>query len=167
MALDPTSPIGMIRLRIADWSDVPILSDAIIQSAIDQNNGNIPSAAKLCAQYVLGALSSKVHRRMGLQLEVFGAEWYKNYKDFILLTITNPAFMDINPMPWGASGTMLDSLLQFQEDWNKQYYRGTQSQKMALDADIGPNDGSRYGPLGNMSTVASDGTVGGNGWMPV
>lgn len=167
MALDPTSQIGMIRLRIADWSDIPILSDAIIQSAIDQNQGNIPRSASLCARYVLGSLTSKTFRKMGLQLEVHGAEWYKNYKDFLLTTITNPAFMEINPMPWGASGSMLDSLLQFQEDWNKQYYRGTQSQKMALDADIGPNDGSRYGPLGTTSTVSSDGMVGGNGWLPV
>lgn len=167
MILDPNSQIGMIRLRIADWSDTPMLPDNVIQSVIDQNQGNIPRSAKTCAQYILGALTSKVHRRMSLQLEVFGSEWYKNYKDFLLTTITNPAFMEINPMPWGASGSMLDELLQFQEDWNKQYYRGTQSQKMALDADIGPNDGSRYGPLGTTSTVSSDGTVGGNGWLPV
>ena len=165
--IDFSTDVGKLRLRVSDLSDIPFLPDSVYTQTLSETQGNIPSAAKICATYILGQLSFKTHRKMGLQLECWGKEAFDSYKEFLLLTTTNPAFMDINPMPWGASGTMLDSLLQFQEDWNKQYYSGTQSQKMALDADIGPNDGSRYGPLGNMSTVASDGTVGGNGWLPV
>ncbi len=166
MAINPTSQIGMIRLRIADWSDIPILPDSVIQSAIDQNQGNIPRASKLCAQYILGSLTTKVHRKMSLQLEVFGAEWYQNYRDFLVLTVTNPAFMDISPVATSSLVSGGRNVLQdFVNDWNKNYYYGTQSQRLALDADIGPNDGSRYGPLGNLSTVGSDGSVGGSGWV--
>lgn len=165
MTLDPSSPIGMIRLRIADWSDIPILSDAIIQSALTQNDNNVPRAAKLCAQYVLGSLTNKVHRKMSLQLEVFGSEWYQNYRDFLVLTVTNPAFMDVSPLP--SSTTLSESvnpLVQFSKDWNNNFFRGTNSQELALDADIGPNDGSRYGPLGSNTTHTADGTLVNGDW---
>lgn len=167
ITIDPSTNLGKLRLRCADYGDIPYLPDSVYTQTLADNNDNLAQSAKICASYILGQLAFKTHRKMGLQLEVWGKEAFDSYKEFLLLTTTNPAFMEINPMPWGASGTMLDELLQFQEDWNKQYYRGTQSQKMALDADIGPNDGSRYGPLGTTSTVSSDGTIGGNGWLPV
>lgn len=145
MALvNPNSPVGMIRLRIADWSDIPILSDEVIQSALDQNQGNVPRAAKLCAQYVLGSLTSKVHRKMGLQLEVFGAEWYKNYKDFLVLTIMNPNFMEISPIPYNVNGTDLHPLIQFQKDWNLNYASVTQSTVMHWDALGSPNSNDTW-----------------------
>lgn len=103
---------------------------------------------------------------MSLQLEVFGAEWYQNYRDFLVLTVTNPAFMDISPVATGSLVSGGRNVLQdFVTDWNKQYYYGNDSQQLALDADIGPNDGSRYGPMGNIGTVAPDGTITGNGWV--
>lgn len=165
--IDPTTNLGKLRLRCGDIGDLPYLPDAVYTQTLSDNGGNLADAAKTCATYILAQLAFKTHRKMSLQLEIWGKEAFDSYKEFLILTTTNPSFMDFNPVPWGASGDTLDALLQFQADWNKQYYNGTQSQKMALDADIGPNDGSRYGPLGSNSTVASDGAVGGNGWIPV
>jgi hypothetical protein len=149
LVIDPNTAIGKIRLRIGDWSDIPVLPDTVIQSTLDDSDNNVPRAAKLCAQYVLATLTSKTHRKMSLQLEVWGAEAYRIYKDFILLTIKDPSFMDISPIPYSASGTEVNPLIDFQQSWNKNYYSGTQSQQLANDADNSPNDGSRTGLLGS------------------
>lgn len=162
--IDPSTDLGKLRLRVADYGDIPYLPDSVYIQTLQDKNNNLFESTKTCAMYILGMLSFKTHRKMGLQLENWAGEAFSQYKEFLLLTVKDPAFMDMTPMPWGASGSMLDNLLQFQEDWNKQYYNGTQSQKMALDADIGPNDGSRYGPLGSLSTI-SGGAVGGSGWV--
>lgn len=145
MSFDPTTDIGKIRLRIADWSDIPILSDAIIQSTLDDNDSNVPNTARVCAQYILGMLAGKVHRKLGLQLEVFGSEWYQNYKDFLVLTVSNPAFMSFSPVPVGTVDDF-NTIIQFQSDWNKNYFEGTQSQQLASDAAASPNQGGLYGP---------------------
>ena len=161
--IDPSTDLGRLRLRCADFGDIVYLPDAVYLQVLADNNGNLSQTAKTCATYILGQLSFKTHRKLQ-QLEIWGAEAFDNYKQYLMLITRDPSFMDMTPMPWGASGSMLDNLLQFQEDWNKQYYNGNQSQKMAIDADIGPNDGSRYGPLGSLSTVPGA-TVGGSGWV--
>lgn len=154
MVLDPNSQIGMIRLRIADWSDLPILDDSVIQSALDQNDGSVTRASKLCAQYILGFLTSKVHRRLGLQLEIYGAEWYKNYKDFILLTIKDPTFMDISPLPYSAASDCPSPILLFQESWNRNFTKGTEGQQLNMNALYSPNEGGEYG---NFPIYSSEG----------
>ena len=132
--IDPTTAIGKVRLRIADWSDIPMLPDVVIQSTLDDNNGNIPAAAKTAARYLLGMLSGKIHRKIGLQLEVFGSEWYTNYRNFLMLTFTNPNFMDLSPIPFNVNGTDLHPLIEFQKNWNLNYAQITQSQQLAWDA---------------------------------
>lgn len=149
MALDPTSDIGKLRLRVADYSDLPIFPDAVYQSVLDENDGNLPRSAITMAQYILGTLTMKTHRKLA-QLEIWGAEAYKSYKDFLMMTVKDPAFMNISPIPYSASGTDLHPLLQFQNDWNRNY-SVTQSQQLAHDASISPNDGSLYGVLGDGS----------------
>ena len=145
--IDPTTNIGKLRLRVADYSDLPYLPDTVYQSTLDDNDGNLTRSATVVATYILGMLSLKTHRKLQ-QLEVWGSEAYKNYRDFLLLTVTNPAFMNISPIPYSASGTALHPLLQFASDWNKGFPT-TQSQQLAHDASISINDGSLYGVLGN------------------
>jgi CHAD domain-containing protein len=60
--LDPTTPLGKIRLRIGDWHDLVILPDSVIQSALDDCQSSVPRAAALCAQYILATLTAKTHR---------------------------------------------------------------------------------------------------------
>lgn len=144
--IDPSTSVGKIRLRTGDWSDLPILPDTVIESAIDDCGGNLPRAARLCAQYILATLSFKTHKKIA-QLEIWSGEQFRNYVQFLNMTVLNPNFADIAPIPYGASGTELHPLIQFQQDWDKQY-SATQSQQLAFDASMSANDGSRFGILG-------------------
>lgn len=151
--IDPTTALGQCRLRCADWSDLPILPDSVYNQALSSAAGNVPQASKTCAMYILGILSQRTDRQMGLQLIVKGSQAFQAYKDFLYLTFTNPNFADFSPLPLQSlSPDDQNALTSFINDFNRNYYNGTQSQEMALDADIGPNDGSRYGPLGSAST---------------
>ena len=154
MAIDPTTALGKCRLRCADFGDIPYLPDNVYLQTLTDNNQNIPVSSKICATYILGTLAFKTHRKMGLQLEIWGAEAFQNYKDFLVLTVTNPNFADYSPLPLQSlSPDDQNALTSFISDFNRNYYNGTQSQEMALDADIGPNDGSRYGPFGTSSAT--------------
>lgn len=133
MAIDFTTNVGRLRLRTADISDLPYLPDAVYEQVLVDENGNLPRAAKVLATYILGILSHKTHRKLN-QLEVWGSEAFSQYKQFLLLTVTNPAFMDISPIPVNVGGTDLHPLIEFQKDWNANYVGGTQSEQLALDA---------------------------------
>jgi hypothetical protein len=146
MILDPTSDIGKIRLRIADYSDLPLLSDSVIVSTLADCNGNLPKAAKICATYVLGMLAHKTHRRMAT-LEIWGNEAYQSYRDYLLLTVTRPEFMDLSPIPYSANAES-NPLLDFQKSWNQNFVNGSEQQQNNHLAALSPNDGSKYGPFG-------------------
>lgn len=146
MSLDPTSNIGKVRLRVADYSDLVLLPDSVYQATLDDTGDNLTQTASIIARYILGMLSHKTHRKLA-QLEVWGAENFQNYKEFLLLTVSNPAFMDVSPIPH-SSAAEFSPILQFQSDWNKNFTQGTESQALATNASISPNDGSLYGPTG-------------------
>lgn len=145
--IDPTTSIGKLRLRVADFSDLPMLQDSVYNSVLADTNSNLNKSSITIASYILGMLSMKVDRRMGLQLEVKGSQAFKAYKEFLLMTISNPAFMDLSPLPFGLVGEALTNpLAQFQKDWNRGFYTGNESQQLAITAEVSPNDGSRLGP---------------------
>lgn len=133
--LDPTSPIGKMRLRVGDFSDLPMMPDSVYLSALDDSNGNVAKASVTVATYILAMLTSQTHQKLA-QIEVFGAEWFQNYLAFVKATIMNPNFMDIRPMPYTAKitnefgETVELPLVQFQKDWNANYVSTTQSQDM-------------------------------------
>jgi len=148
MILDPTTPIGRVRLRVADYSDLPLLPDEVYQATLDELNGSLVKASVRIASYILGMLTSQTHQKLS-QIEVFGAEWYSNYKDFLRTTILNPNFMDMTPMPFVAQvtdqlGHVVDlPLVQFQKDWNNNFITTLQSTDMhlmALPPSTIPND---------------------------
>jgi hypothetical protein len=145
MAIDYSTDIGRVRLRVADISDLPYLPDQVYSQYIADANGNLPQAAKNIACVILGLLSFKDHRKLA-QIEVFGNS-FKQYKEFLLLTTRDPNFMQISPIAYGP-GTTVHPLIQFQQDWNRNYVING-SQTIAFEADISPNDGSRTGILGN------------------
>lgn len=150
--IDYSTVVGKLRMRVGDISDLPYLPDSVYTAVYAEEDSNLARAAQSCAKMILVQLSFNTHRRMSVQLEVWGAESYRNYRDFLLLTVTNPAFMSIAPIPYSGSGTDAHPLIQFASDWNKNFPQGTQSQQLAFDASISPNDGSLYGPIGGNST---------------
>jgi hypothetical protein len=146
--LDPTTPVGKMRLRVGDFSDLPLMPDSVYISALQDTNNNLPKASVLVAQYILAMLTSQTHQKLA-QIEVFGSEWFNNYLAFVKATILNPNFMDIAPMPYVPTiknefGQEVElPLVQFQKDWNNNYITTTQSQDMhlmALPPSTIPND---------------------------
>lgn len=133
--LDPTSNIGKMRLRCGDFSDLPIMPDEVYQSALEDCNGYMPLAVKLVCQYILASLTGQTHQKLA-QVEVYGAEWFHNYKEFIKLTILNPNFMQTVPTPYGACGKL--PIAEFQNDWNKLYGITESQQNHALASTICP-----------------------------
>lgn len=119
MIIDPSTPLGKIRLRIGDWADLPILPDAVIESALADSDDNVPRAASLCAQYILGTLTAKTHRKLA-NIEVWSNEQFSNYVAFIKLTIFNPHNMSLAPIPYSSS-TQDHPLIMFAADWNAAY----------------------------------------------
>lgn len=147
MLIDYATPVGKLRCRLGDITDLPFLPDSIYQAVYDENDSNLNRAVIVCGQMILAQLSFKTHRKLA-QLEVWGESGFKQFKEFLMLTVKDPAFMNISPIPYSASGTALHPLLQFASDWNKGFPI-TNSQQLAHDASISPNDGSLYGVLGN------------------
>jgi hypothetical protein len=118
MAIDPTTQVGKVRLRIGDISDLPLLPDSVYEGAISDASGNLPEAAKVCATYILAMLTFRTHKKL-VQMEIWDDNVYTNYKDFLLSTISNPALMSYTAMPV-LIGTDVETnpLKQFTEDWN-------------------------------------------------
>jgi len=89
MVLDLENPVHRVRLNIADWSDLPVLSDDVIEYTLTQNAGNEAAASKICATYVLGILSQQTHERLD-RIELWGSERFNNYMKYIKEFITSP-----------------------------------------------------------------------------
>jgi len=137
--IDPTTNLGKLRLRVADYGDIPFLPDSVYTQTLADNDNNLIRTAKIIASYLLGMLAHKTHRKLS-QIEIYGEQAFKNYQQFLLLTFTNPAFMmDISPIPYSGSSTDVNPLIKFTEDWNNNYSNGTQSQQLALDALAAPS----------------------------
>ena len=144
--IDPSTDIGRLRLRVSDFGDLPLLPDSVYSQTLIDNGNSLPQAAKTCAMYILGMLSQKTHRKMA-QLEIWGAEAFASYKEFLLLTYTNPAFMTTSPVPY-SSNLPFSPIMQFQADWNKNFAQGTEAQQLAFKGTISPNGNDLYGPMG-------------------
>lgn len=123
MALDPTTPVGKVRLRIGDWSDLTILPDVVVQSALDDCNGNVGRASQLAAQYILATLTAKSHKKLAV-VEFWGAEQFDNYLKFITLLTKSAEFSSVAPIPYIGSGAETSKLAQFISDWKAGYQPG-------------------------------------------
>ena len=154
MVIDPTTDLGKVRLRCGDFGDIPWLPDTVYTQAITDSSGNLSTASKTCATYILGMLAFKTHRKMGLQLENWAGEAFTHYKEFLLMTVTNPAFMDLSPIPYATTSDKSNSLALFQESWNRNFTRGTEDQQLNTNALYSPNEG---GPYDNSCLYSSEG----------
>lgn len=142
--IDPSTNLGRLRLRLSDWNDIVILPDSVYNQTLIDTNNNLQQCVVQLGSMILGMLSQKVHRKLGT-LEVFGNQVFDQYKQYLLMIIKDPAFSSLSPIPYSASGTNLIPLIEFQKNWRQNFYTGTQSQRMAVDAAISPNDDSEFG----------------------
>lgn len=131
MIIDPTSNIGKLRLRCGDYNEIGIMPDSVYQSVLDDNENNLNASARVMAMYILGALSKDSHRKL-VQIEVWGKEAFDSYKEFLMLTFKDPAFMNLAPIPYSGGLTEDHPLIQFATDWNNNHVRLTDSEQLNL-----------------------------------
>jgi len=151
--IDYSTPEGKLRMRLGDTSDIPFLPSSVYNDVYAESGNNLVSSAKSLGSMILGQLAFKTHRKMGLQLEVWGKEAFDSYKEFLILTVTNPAFMDLSPLPY--SSALCDSpFLLFKESWERNFTQGTEDQQLNINALYSPNEG---GPYGSFPMYSSEG----------
>lgn len=129
MLLDLNNPVSMLRLRCGDTRDIPVLPDEVYCKTLEEEKGNLKSAAIKCAGYILATLAFKSHQKM-MGLEVWGAEAFKNYQSYLLMIVKNPDFSGISPIPYSATGP--SPITKFQKDWDKAYECGCNGSVLPL-----------------------------------
>jgi len=112
MALDPTTPLGKVRLRVGDWADIPILPDIVITTTLTDCQNNVPRAASLCAQYILATLTAKTHKKLA-QVEMWSSEQFSNYVKFLQMTVLNPHLSATSPVPYVGDRDQEHPILTF------------------------------------------------------
>lgn len=88
-----TNPIDRLRLIVGDTMvEIEYLSDETYQYLLTKYENNETPAALEAARYILGSLARYSRQRTG-DIEVYGAEMFKNYKDFLVELIRNPQML--------------------------------------------------------------------------
>jgi len=144
-AIDVSTPLGQLRLRCGDVSDMPFLPDSVYTTTYTNSNNNLQAAAKTCASYILAQLAFNTHEKL-YQVEVWGAEAFQNYSKYLQTVILNPALSDQVIIAYGsASDNETNDLVQFIQDWNACYIFGTQSELLHYQAQGWMYDISQFG----------------------
>lgn len=103
-----TNPIDAVRLNVGDtWPDFEMLADSDYQYFLDKNEGNINRATIDAARAILFKLTRMVRERTG-DIEVYGSEWFKNYRDALLEIINNPGLSISLAMPYAGGISRTD-----------------------------------------------------------
>lgn len=142
--IDPSTDEGKLRLKLSDWQDIPLLPSSVYQQTLLDNNNNLQACTVTLGSYILGMLAHKTHRKLS-SIESWGNEQFEQYLKYLMLVVKDPAFSGASPIPYSSGDSVAHPLTQFTSDWNRNYSAGTQSQQLAVDAAMSPNDGSLYG----------------------
>ncbi len=99
---DLTNPVMEVRLNVGDiWQDMELLSDADYQYFLDKYSGSVRRATLDAARAILFKISRFSRERTG-DIEVYGAEWFKNYRSALLDMLRNPELSLSVPMPYAG-----------------------------------------------------------------
>lgn len=124
---DPVnSAIDRVRLITGDTDPVyEFLDDTTYQYLLDKNNNNEKQAALEGARYILANIARYTRERTG-DIEVYGNEFFKNYRSYLLELVNNPNFSNILPMPYAGGISKQDMLENDQNEDNVRpaFYRG-------------------------------------------
>lgn len=87
------SATDRVRLIVGDTAtEFDYLSDETYEYLLNKYNDNETASALEAARYILGSLAKYSRQRTG-DIEVYGAEMFKNYKDFLIELIRNPQLL--------------------------------------------------------------------------
>ncbi len=82
-----------VRLIVGDTNvQYEYLDDSVYEYLLTKYNNNETAAALEAARYILGSLAKYSRQRTG-DIEVYGAEMFKNYKDFLVELLRNPQML--------------------------------------------------------------------------
>lgn len=97
-----TNPIDRVRLNVGDiWPDMEILHDEDYQYFLDKNNGNENRASIDAARAILFALTRMMRERTG-DIEVYGSDWFNNYRKALEMLIKDPNLSLSIAMPYAG-----------------------------------------------------------------
>lgn len=130
MVLDLNNPAHIVRLRVGDIGDLPLLPDSVYNYALSTTNNSLARAAQQCAGYILGILAQRVHQRLA-QLETWDNTQFDNYLKFLKATVLNPMMNDMSFIPY-AAGSAENPIVQFQKDWNEVYVNLNETELLHL-----------------------------------
>jgi hypothetical protein len=131
MIIDPNTDIGKLRLRLGDWSDLPILPDSVYEAVLASTSNDLSRSTVTLANYILAIFAQRSHKKLQ-QLEQWSGETFVNYRRFIIDTINSPnTISGIYPIPFSASSTTESPLVKFVKDWNDAYRYPNQSQVLS------------------------------------
>ena len=133
--IDPSTDIGKLRLRLADWRDVEWLPDSVYTQTLSDCGGNLTKAVGILAQYILGILAQGTRSKM-YQIESYDDQAFTQYRQFIIDTISNPAIMTIAPLAVVTGADTANPLIEFQKLWNAGYMQTTSYEDMQLFAGV-------------------------------
>ena len=127
--IDPSTDIGRLRLRLGDYRDLTLLPDTVYQQTLTDCNNNLTKATSTLAQYILAILSHGTRSKMGI-IESYDDQAYKQYRQFIIDTVNNPAIMNISPLAVVTGADEENPLIEFSKMWNNAYTAGTSYTKL-------------------------------------
>lgn len=98
-----TSLVDQVRLAIGDVScgDEEWLSDDTYEWLLQKYSNNVNRASLDAARFILFALTRNVRERAG-QIEFYGSEQYRNYKDALVEYLRNPNMSLFIPSPYAG-----------------------------------------------------------------
>lgn len=108
---DPANIItDRVRLLVGDiWSDMELLTDADYEYFLDKYSQNVNRAALDSARTILFKLARLTRERTG-DIEVYGSEWFKDYRSALELMLKNPDLSISVVMPYAGGISKSDML---------------------------------------------------------
>lgn len=124
---DPAnSATDRIRLMVGDTDpNYEFLTDDTYEYLLDKNNNNEKVSAKEAARYILAYIARFTRERTG-DIEVYGNEFFRNYRQLLLDLVNNPNFGDVLPMPYAGGISKKDMLENDRNEDNNtnRFYEG-------------------------------------------
>lgn len=97
-----TSATDRVRLLVGDiWDDYQILQDSDYQFWLDKYDGNETRSALDAARAILFKLARLTRERTG-DIEVYGSEWFKDYRAALQDMLKNPDLSINIAMPYAG-----------------------------------------------------------------
>lgn len=140
---DPANnAIDRVRLMVGDTDPAyEFLDDTTYQYLLDKHSQNEKQAALEAARYILSYIARFTRERTG-DIEVYGNEFFKNYRDWLLELINNPNFGTINAMPYAGGISKSDMLSNDQNSDNVRPvpYEGFSTDKHVYEENVYNDD---------------------------